>query len=60
MGINFEEEYCTIVFDGINIQIDREMILDIAKKAQDFYEDGFESEEDDNLGGFEWYHRKDI
>lgn len=48
MIINFEEEYCNIMCkNGIIIQIDRENALDMAKQIQDFYEDGFEDEDED-------------
>lgn len=47
MAINFEEEYCVIVCkNGINIEIDRETALDMAKQIQDFYEDGFDRDYD--------------
>lgn len=48
MIINFEEEYLAIVCgDGIIIEIDREAALDLAKRVQDFYQDGFEEDEDE-------------
>lgn len=50
MVINFEEEYCIIMCkNGINIEIDRETALDLARQVQNFYEDGFDRDynEDD-------------
>lgn len=50
MTINFEEEYCTIICkNGINIEIDRESALDFARQVQDFYEDGFEDCDEDDV-----------
>lgn len=49
MTINFEEEYCVIVCkNGINIEIDRETALDMAKQIQDFYEDRFDRDYDED------------
>lgn len=49
MVINFEEEYCIIMCkNGINIEIDRETALDLARQVQNFYEDGFNRDYDED------------
>ena len=48
MIINFEDEYLAIVCgDGIIIELDRETALDLAKRVQDFYQDGFEEDNEE-------------
>ena len=49
MIINFEDEYCTIICkNGINIQIDKETALDMARQVQNFYQDGFDIDYDED------------
>ncbi len=45
MGINFNEEECILVFDGVEIRICEEKAIEIAKRILDYFEEEIPEED---------------